>query len=227
MERGALSDRIRSVLFDLDGTLVDSERLILASYRHTMREHLGEAPPDEAWLATMGTPLVAQLRDFAPDEAEAHAMLATYLAHNRRVHDELIRGFPGVAETLAWLRERGYALGVVTSKLSEGALRGMRSCGILREWFEGIVTASDPVPHKPDPAPVRLALERVGEPDPSRALFVGDSVWDLRAGRAAGTVTAAALWGPFPRDRLAAEEPDHFLERIEDVRRLLEPVGAA
>lgn len=213
---------IRTVLFDLDGTLIDSEELILASYRHTMQVHLGESPGDEAWLATMGTPLAAQLRDFARDEAQAEEMLATYLAHNRRVHDELICPFPGVRETLAWIREAGYRLGVVTSKLSEGALAGLKSCELPHEWFDAVVTASDPIPHKPDPAPVKLALERLGEERPERAIFVGDTVWDLRAGRAAGTVTAAALWGPFPRSELEAEDPDFVLDRMEDVRRLLE-----
>lgn len=215
---------IRTILFDLDGTLIDSLELILASYRHTMATHLGSVPPDRAWMRTMGTPLAAQLRDFARDEAEAEAMLATYLAHNARVHDRLVRSFRGVEETLTWLRLRGARLGVVTSKLRDGAERGLRACGLERGWFDVVVTASDPVPHKPDPAPVRLALERLEEA-PSRAVLVGDSVWDLRAGRAAGTGTAAALWGPFGREQLEAEGPDYLLERIDEVRALVDARG--
>lgn len=222
MVAGSGGGGIRTVLFDLDGTLIDSEKLILESFRHTMRRHRGEVPPDDAWRATMGTPLAAQLRDFARDEAEAAAMLKTYLEHNDQVHDELVRSFAGVRETLAWLGGSGYRLGLVTSKLREGAIAGLRSCGLPLEWFQGVVTASDPVPHKPDPGPVLLALDRTGEPFPERALFVGDTVWDLRAGRRAGTRTAAALWGPFSRTELEGEEPDYQLERIEDLRTLLD-----
>lgn len=208
------------VLFDLDGTLIDSAELILASYRHTMLTHLGAVPPDQAWLRTMGTPLKAQLRDFARSETEAAAMLATYRTHNARLHDRLVRSFPGMGDTLLWLRRRGVRLGVVTSKLRDSAERGLAACELRRSWFDAIVTASDPVPHKPDPAPVRLALERMGEVA-WRATFVGDSVWDVRAGRAAGTATAAALWGRSGREPLAAEKPDHFLERVEEVRKLV------
>lgn len=211
----------RTVLFDLDGTLIDSEGLILASFRHTMREHLGEVPPDREWLDGMGTPLVVQMERFARDEEQARAMVETYLAHNEEAHEALLRRFPGVLDTLAWLRERDLRLGIVTSKLREGTVQGMALCGIEPAWFDAVVTASEPVEPKPDPAPVRLALERAGETEPARALFIGDTVWDLRAGRAAGTATAAALWGPFPRRVLEAEEPDHLLARVEDVRDLL------
>ncbi|MFQ5678593.1 MAG: HAD family hydrolase [Gemmatimonadota bacterium] len=220
-DAGAIATSVRTLLFDLDGTLIDSEGLILASYRHTMRRHRGVAPPDSEWLATLGTPLAIQLRQFAESESEAEAMLATYREHNERVHDALIREFPGVRQTLQWLHANGYRLGIVTSKLGDTVLRGLRACGLPREWFAALVTASDPVASKPDPAPVRLALRQLGGEPSGRTLFVGDSVWDLRAGRAAGTFTAAALWGPFSRETLAAERPDCFLRRMEELPTLL------
>lgn len=212
---------LRTVLLDLDGTLIDSEELILASYRHTLRAHRGEAPPDAAWLETMGQPLEAQLRDFAADEAEVRAMTETYREHNDRVHDELLRGFPGVREAVEELRDRGLRLGIVTSKRRDKTLRGLEACGYPRDWFASVVTASDLEAHKPDPAPVRMALDEMGEA-PGRALFAGDSIHDLRAGRAAGVRTAAALWGPYDRERLAPGEPDLWLEGPEE---LVEAVG--
>lgn len=208
--------RFRTVLFDLDGTLIDSEALILASYRHTMKVHLEEVPPDEAWLEGMGTPLIVQLRDFARDAEEARSMLRTYQAHNALMHRELLRRFPGAEEALARLRAGGVRLGIVTSKLRESALEGMRLCDLDPDWFETIVTADDPVAPKPDPAPVLRALSNLDE-EPGGAVFVGDTVWDLRSGRAAGTATAAALWGPFPRETLEAEAPDYLLEEIDQV----------
>jgi pyrophosphatase PpaX len=217
----ALSGRVRTALFDLDGTLIDSRELILGSFRHTMQTHLGWVPPDEAWLANMGKPLATQLRGFTRDESQLGAMMTTYRDHNARTHDATLRRFPGIDDALRRLRAAGYRLGVVTSKLRDMALRGLDACGLSLEWFDAVVTADDAVPHKPDPGPVKLALQRAGNEDPARALFVGDTVWDLMAGRAAGTWTDAALWGPFGRDDLAAGEPDLWLSRPADLARIL------
>ena len=201
----------RTVLLDLDGTLVDSEELILASFRHTLREHRGAVPPDAEWLEGMGRPLHVQLAGFARDEDETRAMVETYLAHNREAHDRLIRPFPGVRELVGRASEAGYTLGIVTSKRRESALRGLEVCGFERGWFAAVVTASDVEAFKPDPAPVLQALREAGDREASEALFVGDSIHDLRAGRAAGTATGAALWGPNEREGLAEGRPDLWL----------------
>jgi len=206
---------IRAVLYDFDGTLADSTELIMRCYRHTMATHLGECPPDEAWLAGFGTPLETQIARFARSDDEHHAMLATYREHQDAHHDTLLRPFPGAVETVAELARRGVALAVVTSKLRRGTLRGMELCGIT-EHFDVVITPEDVENAKPHPEPVQLALARLGVP-PEEALFVGDSPHDMVSGRAAGTRTAAALWGPFPRASLLAERPDFLLERQQDV----------
>ncbi len=204
------------MLFDLDGTLVDSADLILESWRHTMRVHFGEVPPDEVWLQSLGTPLRSQFRTFVDTAEEVQAMIDTYIEHNHREHARLIRPFAGVEETLAALRARGARLGIVTSKAKRGTALSLEACGLPAEWFEVIVTSDEPIPHKPDPAPVRLALERMGA-GPGEAAYVGDSIWDLRAGRGAGVLTVAALWGPFSEDELAPERPDLMADRPADL----------
>lgn len=205
-----------TLLFDLDGTLVDSVELILASWRHTMEAHFGEAPGDHVWLETMGQPLRSQFRAFADADNPVEALVATYVEHNHREHDRLIRPFPRVRETLASLRAQGRTLGIVTSKAGRGTELALAACRLNPEWFDVVVTSDAPVPHKPDPAPVRLALGNLGSP-PEEAAFIGDSVWDLRAGRGAGVTTVAALWGPFDQGLLAREGPDHALEDIEEL----------
>jgi pyrophosphatase PpaX len=206
-----------AVLFDLDGTLADTVELILRSFRHTMRTHLGEALPDERWIATLGTPLVAQLRDFARDEAEAAAMLATYTVFQEGVHDEMVRPFPGALEVLAELRARGVAVAVVTSKRASVATRTMHVCG-MSVLVDLVVSADDVVRGKPDAEPVRRALEALAlDASTAAVVFVGDSPFDLQAGRAAGTRTAAVGWGPFPRTELEGERPDYFLESLPEL----------
>jgi pyrophosphatase PpaX len=208
------------VFFDLDGTLADTVELILMSYRHTMRTHLGEAPPDTRWLAKMGTPLREQLLDFARDGAEAAAMLETYTSYQRRIHDDMVKPFPGAVEVLTTLRERGSRVAVVTSKRAEVARRTLEVCGLWSE-VELVVSADDVRKGKPDPEAVHAALDALElTASPADVLFVGDSPFDLRAGRGAGTRTAAAPWGAFARADLEAESPDYFLEELVDVLEL-------
>jgi pyrophosphatase PpaX len=213
----------KGVLFDLDGTLADTVPLILMSYRHTMGAHLGEAPADERWLSTMGMPLRDQLAAFARSPAEAEAMLETYTKFQRRVHDEMVSPFPGACEVLGALRGRGTLVGIVTSKREEVARRTLSVCGLDAE-VEVLVCAEDVTHGKPDPEAVRLALRALDlTRSAAETLFVGDSPFDLRAGRAAGTRTAAVCWGACTRDTLVAESPDYVLERLDD---LLDPEAA-
>jgi pyrophosphatase PpaX len=205
------------VLFDLDGTLADTVDLILRCYRHTMTAHLGEAPPDERWLAGIGTPLRTQLAGFARDDAEADAMLDTYVRFQRTIHDDMVVAYPGAVDLTRALADAGVAVGVVTSKRREMAERTLARCG-LADAYQVLVAADDVTRGKPDPEPVWQALDVLGlRHRADRTLFVGDSPFDIKAGRRAGTRTAAALWGPFERVILEAERPDFWVDRLEDV----------
>ncbi len=206
-----------AVLFDLDGTLIDTTELILASCRHTFQRHLKDGcPPREALIATFGRSLPESLLETAIAEgvANTHAlaaeMLATYRAHNDEHHDALIRPFNGIDAMLAALRAAGLRLAVVTSKRERSARLGMARYG-LADFFEVAIFHDDTVLHKPDPAPLVEAARRLDVP-PAAATYVGDSVHDVAAGRAAGMRTIAAAWGPFPRAHLLDARPDHVAD---------------
>lgn len=211
---------IRAVLYDFDGTLADSTELIMQCYRHTMGAHLGHVPPDEDWLSGFGTTLETQLRRYARSEAEMQDMLVTWRAFQDGIHDDMLRPFPGAAETVAELERRGYGLAIVTSKHRRATLRGMELCGIVSH-FDVIVTPEDVKDPKPHPEPVLVALERLGVAA-EEAIFIGDSPHDIASGKAAGTRTAGVLWGPFPRAALESAGPDALLDAQQDVLRLLE-----
>lgn len=216
-----MSEPIRwaAVLFDLDGTLIDSIELILRCYRHTMRTHLGAERDDGEWIRNMGRPLREQLALFARSTDEVEAMVETYVGLQAQIHDDLVRPYPGAAETLAALELLGVPVALVTSKRERMTRRGLEHCGIARH-FEVVVTPDDVRRAKPDPEPVLLALRRLGDPPASRVLFVGDSPHDVAAGRAAGVRTAGALWGPFSREALVESGPDYLLERMPDLLEL-------
>ena len=206
---------LSTFLFDLDGTLIDSIDLILRSYRHTMRTHRGHDPGDDVWMNGLGTPLWVQFRQFTEDPAEIEAMVATYRAYNLAHHDEMVRPYTGVVDAVRMLERRARALGLVTSKLRSGALRGLRLAG-LEDAFTVVVGADDVTHPKPHPEPVLKALERLGV-GAETAVFIGDSRHDIECGRAAGVKTAAVLWGPFDRAHLADLNPDYWLERPADL----------
>ena len=150
------ADRWHAVLFDRDGTLVGTVELILRCHRHTMQVHLGAAPPDERWLAGMGTPLREQLKAFARDSDEAARMAETYSTHQKTIHDDFVAPYPGAVEVTRALKEAGAAVGVVTSRRSVMARRILERRG-LEETHDVLVTADDVVRAKPDPEPVLMA----------------------------------------------------------------------
>lgn len=208
-----------AVLFDLDGTLVDSLDLILASYRHMIEVHLGQTISDEEWLRTMGMPLRIQLESFSDSPQQRDAMFHTYLAHNQENHDRLLRPFAGMREAVAALHDAGYRMAVVTSKIRDHAWRELRAFD-MADYFDAMVSADDVEKPKPDPEPVHKGLQALGL-QAGAALFVGDSLFDLQAGRSAGVDTAAALWGPFQRERLEAGRPNYWLADVDALRALL------
>lgn len=209
------------VLFDLDGTVVDTVELIRASFRHATRTVLGTVLPDEQIMRFVGQPLMDQMRQLSARHAQE--LYDVYREHNHRVHDELIRGYEGVEEMLAALRRHGRRLGLVTSKSTKPTAMAFRALD-LEHHFDAVITADDTETHKPAPEPLLLCLRRLaalGAPDdPAGAIYVGDSPFDIRAGHAAGMATAAVTWGIFSRAALEAARPSYVLERPGDVMRV-------
>jgi len=216
--------KVTAVLFDLDGTLLDTIDLLLASVRWAFRGRSGRVPTTEEWIAGIGTPLASQLRVYATDEDDLATLIEGYREYQRAHHDELTRAYADAIETVADLRRTGYRLGIVTSKASDIANRSLAFVGLDR-YLDVIVGFDSTDRHKPDPAPVRYALDVLQVP-PSEAVFVGDSPHDMYAGNAAGAITVGALWGPFPRSALEIASPRFYLERIRDLPALLERLKA-
>lgn len=214
-----------ALLFDLDGTLADSIALLLASFHHTFHAHGKPVPPDEAWTAGIGTPLITQMRHFVPDEKEAQQMILTYREYQRTHHDEMLREFEGVGDTLALLKAAGHPTALVTSKSNDLAHRALTWLH-LTDHIDVVVGMDSTERHKPDPEPVLHALAILGA-TPSNAVFLGDSPHDIEAGNAAGVTSVAALWGPFSRRVLERASPAYLLEHIRELPALISRLDAA
>ena len=212
--------RPRIILFDLDGTLIDSVRLILDSYHHTMRSHGLPARSDDHWLHGLGTPLSAQLADWGNDPETLKALIATYREYNLEHHDRMVTVYPGIVEVVRAIREAGVSTGLVTSKNRNGALRGLGVAGLV-DMMDVLVCADEVDNPKPHPEPVEKAV-RLLDGNPAQTIYVGDSIHDMQSGRAAGVRTAAALWGPFGRSHLTGASPDYWLDTPPELLRLLD-----
>lgn len=208
------------ILFDLDGTLIDSVRLILDSYHHTLRTHGLPARTDEHWLRGLGTPLSVQFSDCSSEPGELKALIATYREYNLEHHDRMVAVYPGVIDAVRAIREAGVRTGLVTSKNRGGALRGLGIAG-LTEMMDVLVCAEEVTNPKPHREPVEKAVKLLGGNE-HETIYVGDSIHDMQSGRAAGVRTAAALWGPFGRGHLAGASPDYWLDTPRDMLRLLD-----
>lgn len=209
----------QTVLFDLDGTLIDSVDLIVESYQYTCREHGLPIISREQVLARMGIPLRVILGEMVGDLAMMEACLASYREYNLAHHDEMVTAYPGVVDMVHALRDAGVRLGLVTSKLHAGARRGLRLIG-LEDAMEVVIGADDVTNPKPDAEPVHKALEALGMPAIG-CFFVGDSLHDMYCGKSAGVSTVGITWGPFDRAHLAVADPTHFCATPEELRSLV------
>jgi pyrophosphatase PpaX len=207
-----------AILFDLDGTLVDTVPFILEAVRHAF-EGYGTCPTDAEWIAGIGTPLRVQLASFARRPEDVNSLFERYRSFWLARHDERTRAFPGAVETVEALAGAGHPIGVVTAKIEQGAFRTLRHTGLLPH-VQAVVGADSCANAKPHPEPVLLALSRLGS-SPREALLVGDSPHDIAAAKAAGARAVAALWGACARPALEAAGADHFLADVRDLPALV------
>ena len=212
------AERPIAVLFDLDGTLVDSIELLVASMEYSF-EGRTLRPEVSEWVALIGTPLDKMLARWAVDADDVLALRARYREHQLAKHDEMIKLYPGMVETVQALHAAGHPLAVVTSKLELGARRALKFAQI-EDYFDVVVGIDHTAKHKPDPEPVWYALERLGVTR-EQAVFVGDSTHDMEAGRAAGVTTVAVLWGPYTRAQLTPTTPDYYADGFASLREIL------
>lgn len=212
-----------AVLFDLDGTLVDSIALLLASMKHTFQGR-ARTPSDEEWIEGLGTPLPKQLTPYIESDEDRERLINRYRTFQLENHDRLMARYEGVIDTLALLYQRGHPLGVVTSKGNTMMERGLKFIG-ADDYIEVAIGYDSVHIHKPDPYPVKAALEKL-EYGADEAVFVGDSPHDIKSGNAAGVITIAALWGPFTRSALEPFNPTYFLDDIKNLPPLLDRITA-
>ena len=179
------------ILFDFDGTLVNTNDVILASWQHTYRHYLGHEMPVDHITSCFGEPLLLTMEREFPgvDPQESADVYRQFQLENA---DKLVTIFPGINELLADLKEAGYVLGIVTSRTRESALRYMDMFGIT-SYFSDLVTCDDTTVHKPNPEPILLAMSKLGA-SAEESIMIGDSPFDIKCANNAGVDSVMVNW---------------------------------
>jgi pyrophosphatase PpaX len=213
-----MNNKINTVLFDLDGTLIDTNELIISSFLHTFEHYYPNQYKREDVLPFLGPTLRETFETL--DASKLDDMIATYRTYNLAHHDTLVTEFPTVLETVKVLKETGYKVGIVTTKLSDVVMKGLKLTK-LDSYFDVIVALDHVKKAKPDPEPIIKALEQLSS-KPEEAIMVGDNYHDILAGKNAGTQTAGVAWTIKGRDYLEQFNPDYILEEMVDLLEILE-----
>ena len=208
---------IETVLFDMDGTLIDTNELIHKSFEYTLG-YYGYSFTREEILQFNGPPLIETFTNLNPDLAEE--MVETYRKHNLEHHNDYVKLFPNVKETLEVLQQHGKNMGIVSAKMRPGVKLGLEMTGI-QSFFDTIITVDDVENPKPHPEPVLKAMKNVdGQQDST--IMVGDNYHDIESGKNAGMKTVAVSWSLKGEEYLQKFNPTYM---IDDMRELLPIVG--
>lgn len=204
--------KTKAVLFDLDGTLVDSLPLIVRTYRQVFEELKIPWGNDDV-VKMIGLPLKDIGRHFSGEQVPRFEELYQFYYH--RDHDRYTSLFPGTLPLLDRLKEKGIRMGIVTSKGKPGASRTIAFTGI-QPYMDIVITAHDVIKHKPEPEPLLNALNYLGI-KAVHSILVGDSRFDILTGKNAGSRTLGVTWGLGRREELEQLEPDGLIDRWEDL----------
>ncbi len=216
-----MNKKINTILFDLDGTLIDTNELIILSFLHTFGIYKPGEFERKDVLRFMGPTLVETFTEFEPSRVDE--MIATYRAFNIEQHDALVTAFEGVVETIQQLHDEGYKLGIVSTKKGDMVLRGLELTNI-RHFFDPIISLDEVTNAKPHPEPVLKALELM-DSSPEEAMMIGDNHHDIVSGQRAGTMTAGVAWSAKGKEHLLQYKPDFILDQMSDIIKILEGIN--
>lgn len=212
---------IKAVLFDLDGTLINTNDLILKSFKHTFKKMLNLEPTVEEITMNYGKPLQEIFKKY--DEDKIEDMISCYRKINLQLHDDECKEFVGVDLMLKILKNRGIKLGVVTSKKGDMAERGAKLMGIY-EYFDIFITPEVTKKHKPEGEPVLKACVDLNV-KPSETLMVGDSPYDILAGKNAGAKTCGVTYTALPIEKLRESNPDFYVDKPLEIIELIDKLS--
>ncbi|MET3193488.1 pyrophosphatase PpaX [Bacillus sp. OAE603] len=205
--------KITTLLFDLDGTLINTNELIIASFMHTLEKFYPGKYKREHVIPFMGPTLTESFSTV--DANRVDELITEYRRFNVEMHDEFVEEYETVYETIETLHEQGYKIGIVTTKARNVVEMGL-SYSRLKQFFDVVITIDDVQNAKPHPEPIQLALKKLNA-TPEETIMIGDNYHDIEGGKNAGTKTAGVVWSLKGKEFLESYHPDYMLEKMSDI----------
>lgn len=212
-----MNSKINTILFDLDGTLINTNELIIASFLHTLNQFYPNKYVREDVIPFMGPSLFETFGAMDPEKMDD--MIRTYREFNLANHDRLVEEFEGVYETIEALKNQGFKLAIVSTKMHDVILKGLHLTN-LHSFFDVIIGLDQVEKAKPDPEPIYKALALLQSKE-EEAIMVGDNFHDILGGKNAGTKTAAVAWSIKGKEYLRQFNPDFMLDNMSDLLPIL------
>lgn len=205
---------INTILFDFDGTVMDTNKVIEMSWQHTFRTLTGKEGDPDYIHSTFGEPLVYSMEKTFPD-VPAEESVAIYRNFHSDKFLDTIELFPGIPELLAELKKEGYKVGLATSRMKRTTMMAVDKFG-LQKYFDAIVTIDDVSNHKPHPESALKTLEKLGS-KPEEAIMIGDTKFDIQCSRNAGVKSVLVGWslalaGKGLADFPEGQAPDYIVQ---------------
>lgn len=212
-----------AVIFDLDGTVINTDRLIIESFRHVFALH---KPGYVLSMNELHSFLGPSLKDsfsryFNPEMVER--CIEDYRSFNHTNHGVHVTMYPGVVETLASLQAKGYPMAIVTTKKQETAHLGLDLFG-LRQYFDLVIGIDQVQAGKPDPEGINLVLNRFNL---SKAIYVGDNDTDIMAAKNAKVSSVGVKWSPKGYGHLEILNPDYLIDNFTQIESIIEKESSA
>ncbi len=206
---------LNTILFDLDGTLIDTNDIIIKSYKHAFKKVLPHFKIDVKTIVEhIGPPLKEIFALYTTDPQELNALMEAYLSYYKKHEHDFFKLYPNVKETLSKLKDMGLNLAIVTSKFTDSAMPSMEHFDLMR-YFDAFISLDMVKNPKPKPDSVIAALKSFDNVE--KAIMIGDNPGDIQAGQAAGILSAGVAWSIKGRKTLEQENPDYILKNMQDI----------
>ena len=209
---------IDTVLFDLDGTLIDSNHLIITTFKYVFETELPHIiMKDEDYIPFIGPTLVQGFGKYVKEESQIQHLVQVYRKKNLEIHDELITAFDGALDLLIHLKSKGIQTGIVSSKMHFLVERGLKVTGLL-PYIDVIIGSDDVINHKPHPEPIIKALNLFDDID--EAIYIGDHPNDILSGKAAGVKTIGMNYS-WHLQGLKDAKADYYLDSLIQIKEVI------
>lgn len=212
---------IKAILFDLDGTLIDTNELIVECFQYALKEHKNLDVPREDVVKTFGEPLIFAMQRY--DEENVDDLLNLFRKRQETRHDILARECGGVTDGIKALKEEGIKIALVTSKRRPMTERGLNLIDIFK-YMDAVVAFEDTEDHKPTGGPALKACELLGV-KPEETIMVGDSHNDILCGKDAGCYTCLVRYTALPLEEMMSYEPDFIIDKLSELVDICENIN--